>query len=292
MARRDAAGQNAFLACGAEDDAGAGACRARDLMPEGIERGVVHPVLRVEQHVAVEAVGRFVRQEADHVVVDDVDAVGAGFDGHEIRFVEIGRAGAFALCRVAPAERLPGEIVVFEIEARRQALGALFQNIGHRARAAVRQRIVLCRRDAETEEGGAVGCDPAQERMIEGGRDFAVEDFALFFDGARFKNPFRICAEDASCQMSGGDEASEQSVAIEVARKSRDAAAARQIAAFPIAARIRVEVRGDEIVIEMDVAVIVGCAEKAKNVAWFGRCWAAAIFSFSSAMCVSLRSIA
>ena len=63
--------------------------------------------------------------------------------------------------------------------------------------------------------------------------------------------------------MPRGDEASEQAEVIEIARKPRDPAPASEIAAFPIIAAVLIEMRGDEIVIEMDVATIIGGAEKA-----------------------------
>ena len=191
------------------------------------------------------------------------DPVGAGLDGHEVRLVEVGRARPFALRGIATPEGLPGEIIVFEIEASRQALGALLQNVSHRPGAAARQGVVLHRRNAESEQRGAVRRDPAQHGMIECGRDLAREDLALLFDRAGVEHPLRIGAEHAGREMPGGDEASEQAEVIEIARKPRDPAPARQIAAFPIIAAVLIEVRGDEIVIEMDVATIIGGAEKA-----------------------------
>ena len=99
--------------------------------------------------------------------------------------------------------------------------------------------------------------------MIECGRDLAREDLALLFDRAGIEHLFRISAEHAGREMPRGDEASEQAEVIEIARKPRDPAPASEIAAFPIIAAVLIEMRGDEIVIEMDVATIIGGAEKA-----------------------------
>src|SRR5688572_19606860 len=56
--RLDAAGKDARLACGAEDDPGAGPGGAGDLAPQFSELIIAHPVLRIEQHVAIEALRR------------------------------------------------------------------------------------------------------------------------------------------------------------------------------------------------------------------------------------------
>ena len=99
--------------------------------------------------------------------------------------------------------------------------------------------------------------------MVERRRHFACEDFALLFDVAGIENPLRIGAEDAGSEMPRRDEASEQSVTIEIAGEPRDAPPPRDIAALPVGARRRIEMRGDEIAIEMHVATIVGRAEEA-----------------------------
>src|SRR5260221_13268670 len=50
--------ERAFIASGAEDDAGAGVGGARDFRPELRHLGMWRPVLRIEQHIAVKSFAR------------------------------------------------------------------------------------------------------------------------------------------------------------------------------------------------------------------------------------------
>ena len=73
----------------------------------------------------------------------------------------------------------------------------------------------------------------------------------------------RIGTEDAGGEVTRGDEASEQAIAVEISREARDAAAAGEIAAFPVGAGAGIEMRCDEVVIELDVATVICGAEEA-----------------------------
>lgn len=67
--------QQARRGGGTEDHAAAGAARARDLLPQRIELGVGHPVLRVEQHIAIEAARLMLFQIIDEIAVADARPV-------------------------------------------------------------------------------------------------------------------------------------------------------------------------------------------------------------------------
>ena len=85
----------------------------------------------------------------------------------------------------------------------------------------------------------------------------------LFLDRARLEHALRIGAEDAGREVSGRDEASEQAIAVEISSEARDAAAAGDIAAFPVGAGAGIEMWRDEVVIKLDVATVVCGAEEA-----------------------------
>src|SRR6185312_15000641 len=99
--------------------------------------------------------------------------------------------------------------------------------------------------------------------MVECRCHLAREDFTLLFDVAGIENPLRIGAEDAGSDMARRDEASEQSITVEIAGEPRDAPPAGDIAALPVSARRCIEMRRHEIAIDMHVAKIVGRTEEA-----------------------------
>ena len=55
----------------------------------------------------------------------------------------------------------------------------------------------------------------------------------------------------------------QQSITVEITREARDAAAAAEITAFPVGSGIGIEVRSNEVVIELDIATVVRTAEEA-----------------------------
>ena len=63
--------------------------------------------------------------------------------------------------------------------------------------------------------------------------------------------------------MARRDETTEQSITIEITGEARDAAAAAEITAFPVDSGIGIEVRSNEVVIELDIATVVCSTEEA-----------------------------
>lgn len=102
-------------------------------------------------------------------------------------------------------------------------------------------------------KSGFAAGDPADDGAIEKGRQALVEELALLAHRAGPDELFRVDAMQAGKQVACGDEAAEQTGAIDVAAKDADAAAAGHVAAVPVAARCRVELRRNEEIEGLDV---------------------------------------
>src|SRR5499427_10830203 len=110
-------GQKARRGGRAEDDARARACRAGDLAPQFVELLVRHPVLRVQQDVAIERPVGPALEIFREGKIEDFDAIGPRADRFEMPLFQIWGQRAGWLVRIGTAERLPGEIIVVEAEA-------------------------------------------------------------------------------------------------------------------------------------------------------------------------------
>src|SRR5690606_25603536 len=135
---------------------------------------------------------------------------------------------------VAAAEGLPGEVVFRQ----RKTAGELFEPRAQHRRhvAAAGQRLILLRRDAETEQRGLLPRRPADEALVEQRRDGAVEEAPLVLQRACLQRAARVGAVEAGDAVAPADEVSKQAVAIEPAAEDGDALAARKGAAIPVGA--------------------------------------------------------
>ncbi len=234
--RRHSARQQPLVRGGAEDHPRARPRRARDLRPQVREFGVVHPVLRVEQHVAIEARGRTVAQSLGERALGEADPIGARAQRLEIALLQVGRQRSVRAAGVAAPERLPGEIVRVDVEVAGEPLQPLAQHRADAVGRILRQRTVLRRRDAEPVERGGLAHQPAHRRLVEDRREMPIEQDALVRQGIRLQHDARIETMQARERVSGAQKAPEQAVTIEIAREQRDAPAPADSARVPIGA--------------------------------------------------------
>src|SRR5208282_6267743 len=103
--------------------------------------------------------------------LDIANAARAAADGVEVLPLQIGRKRRVRPRRISASERLPGEIIVGDVEVAGQPLDPLTQNSADPQGRIRSQRLVLRRRDAEAVEGRGLFQDPADERLVEDRRE-------------------------------------------------------------------------------------------------------------------------
>src|SRR5271165_3919535 len=103
---RKATRQQTLIGGGAEDHAGPWTGRAGDVLPKIAKSCVVHPILRVEQHVSVKTGRRAAFEKGSHRHVLRLDSPGSGADEIEAILLEIGRRSALVTIAVATTEGL------------------------------------------------------------------------------------------------------------------------------------------------------------------------------------------
>lgn len=114
---------------------------------------VSHPVLCVEQDVAVDGSGRLVGQEFGVACVVNLDTLGIVADRLIGAGIEVGWQLTFVRQRIATAEGLPGEVVFPQREVAGKLFQAVAQHGGERLLAAEACKLVeLLRRDAKPEK--------------------------------------------------------------------------------------------------------------------------------------------
>ncbi len=258
---RHAAWQQRGLGRSAEQHAGAGPRGAGDLLPQRVELGIGHPVLRIEQDIAI---ARGIGQRGEmlgEIGVKHGHAAGAGAHGVPVPGLEIGRQRPITIAGIAARKGLPGEIVLFD----RKIAGQLFQAAAQHLRHALvpGQGIELRRGDAKTKQRGGLVGQPAHEALVEHRRQFALEHGALRLLRGGGQDLCQVDAIELGQQMRHADEIAEQPALVDALGKAADAAPANQVASFPIAARRLIEHGRQMRAIGRDVGRAIRLGEKA-----------------------------
>ena len=190
-----------------------------------------------------------------------------------MRLFEIGRHRCVRRdpVAIAFAERLPGEVILPDIEIAGELFEAVAQHLHHPALLVAEQRAILCRGDAEAEQRRRVARDPADEALLEDRGEPRFEDRPLFVHRIGGEDVARIDAVESREQLGAADEAAEQSLAIEVAREAGDPLPSDQVTAFPVTARRLVEIGGDIAAIGIDIFGAVGLTEEAIEMRMIGQ---------------------
>src|SRR5208283_1503215 len=260
---RKAARQQTLIGGGAEDHAGPGTGRAGDVLPKMAKSCVVHPILRVEQHVSVETGRRAAFEKGSHRHVLRLDSPGSGADEIEAILLEIGRRSALVTIAVATTEGLAREIIGGELEIAGEAAQALVQHL-HRAALRVSDKsAILRRRYAEAIERRRLIDEPSQRFRLEERRNLVLEELALLLERARLEKPARILAVGAREQMAGANEGAEQAKAIEIVGEALDPTPPQRRTPLPIGARFAIEVRANPAMVSANVFYPIRFAEEA-----------------------------
>src|ERR1700688_4569038 len=163
--RREGGLERRCAPCRAKDRKGCRARGALDLPPQPAELLRAHPILRVEEHVAVDRGRGCARQKIGERGELGPHPSRPGREQGEGLTPQIVRHGALGLDPIASAEGLPGEIVLLERKRAGQAPQALAIEGGEVALCVLAQALELRRRNAEAIEGrgqAAEGADRAR----------------------------------------------------------------------------------------------------------------------------------
>ena len=179
--------------------------------------------------------------------------------------LQIGRQRRVRARRVAPAESLPGEIIVGDGEVAGEPLDPLAEHRADAARRIAGQRLVLRRRNAEAVQGGRLLHHPADERLVEDRREALFVEPALLLERPRLENVRRVETVQPGERMARPEEMAEQAVAVEVAGEHADAPPSERAALVPVGAGGRVELQPQGPVVDADIGARVGKAEEAEE---------------------------
>src|SRR5215472_1124558 len=249
---------------GAEDHAGTRPRRAADLLPEARELRRAHPILRIQQDVAVHALRGLAREEIRNrreVGLYPRRALGERAEGLGL---EIIRRRPRGLDAVPAPEGLPGEIILLERKLAGQAAQALEVEVCEVSAGVVAERVELRWRNAEAVEHRRHPAEHPHRLRVEGGCDPLLEEPRLVLEIAGAQHARRVVPGEPRREMQEADEAAEEAAAIETAvREQAEAPFAERRAAFPEGARLVVEVRLKVVAISVPGAGIDAVAEEA-----------------------------
>ena len=155
---------------------------------------IVHPVLRVEEHITVEARGGTCREHLGERALLEAHAIGAGPHRLEILPLQIGWERGIARHRVTAAEGLPGEVIRLDVEAAAEVLEPLAKHGSDALGKITRKATVLGGRDAEAIKGGRLSDEPTQQRLVEDRRDVALVENALLRHSVGLEQGFGVAA--------------------------------------------------------------------------------------------------
>src|SRR5260221_2979048 len=193
---------------GAEDDPGAGARGAANLLPQRRQRRAIHPVDAVEQDIAVTALVRFAGEPMGHRNRMGGDARQAVPDGLVIVLLQIGRQRRARIGAIAAAESLPCEIILREREVASEMPHAIMIEPGEIAARCLDQAGELTGRNSEAVENEGMARQQTNERRAEQRLDFRVENRALLGEASRRQVARRMLAEQAGETLKGANELS------------------------------------------------------------------------------------
>src|SRR5215472_18268197 len=128
-----------------------------------------HPVLSIEQDVAVERSVRPALQVFCEGTIENFDTVGTSTYRFKMRLLKVGRQRTGCPVRIGTSESLPGKIIIVEAEVAGQTLDPVAQHCSH-VRGAGGQGGILGGRNSKAIERHLPSYCPTDQRLIEQGR--------------------------------------------------------------------------------------------------------------------------
>src|SRR5688572_7259411 len=233
--RRNTPGQQALARSRAKDDPRALGGTMIDLPPKRRQLLIVHPVLGIEQHDALDGPGWRLGQHIGQGCMPDIEPADPRPYGRKIPFFQVWRYAAAEGRIVLTSKSLMGKIVFLDRKAASKLLDPLPQYAMKPDVLVAGQRGILRRRYAQTVQRSRMPHDPAQKPVIEERRYGLVEYLALLVQRGGIGEFADIHTQQPAQAVTDPDKPSQQSGAIKAARESRNAAAAEHVALLPIA---------------------------------------------------------